>query len=88
MATRGEDLTGKRFGKLTVIEKLPRDAVQKTRQTFWRTVCDCGNEHIARGWEMQRGNTKQCRACSLQARNAAHNLRMRQIFGRDKQGGE
>lgn len=38
---KGKDLTGKRFGKLTVLEPTEqrvRDAV------VWRCRCECGNE--------------------------------------------
>ena len=35
------DLTGQRFNQLTVIEKAPK---KSSRATFWRCICDCGNE--------------------------------------------
>lgn len=34
------DLTGKRFGKLTVIEF----AEVRNKRSFWKVKCDCGNE--------------------------------------------
>ena len=38
---KGKDLTGKRFGKLTVLE--PTD--QRVRDAVvWRCRCECGNE--------------------------------------------
>lgn len=37
-----EDLTGKRFGMLTVIEL----AYTKDRKNYWLCRCDCGNVKI------------------------------------------
>jgi len=54
------DLTGKRFGKLTVLEREPS---QKTDDVRWRCVCDCGNEIVARGRNLKQGFTKSC-GCS------------------------
>lgn len=38
------DLTGQRFGKLTVIEF----AEVRNKRSFWKVKCDCGNEKIVR----------------------------------------
>lgn len=47
------DLTNKRYGKLTILEKVPRPERKykkpvKHRDTraYWRCLCDCGNEVI------------------------------------------
>lgn len=50
------DLIGKRFGKLTVIEKAPNKGV-KTR---WLCSCDCGNTTIAHTNSLMRGHSKSC----------------------------
>ena len=34
-----EDLTGKRYGKLTVIERIYKTG---NKRTSWRCKCDCG----------------------------------------------
>lgn len=39
------DLTGKRYGKLTVIEFVEA----RNKRSFWKVKCDCGNEKIVRG---------------------------------------
>lgn len=53
-----EDLTGKRFGMLTVIEKL------KDRNNFgniqWKCVCDCGKETITTSRRLTSEVTKSC----------------------------
>lgn len=54
------DLTGQRFGRLTVIE---RTANSKSGQTRWKCVCDCGNETIVYTQNLKRGHTQSC-GCS------------------------
>lgn len=51
------DLTGKRFGKLTV---LGLDHVDRKRGSFWLCQCDCGNEIVMRRDSLTTGNTKSC----------------------------
>lgn len=39
------DLTGQRFGRLTVLYRDKEKEKEKNNQTtFWRCKCDCGNE--------------------------------------------
>lgn len=52
------DLTGKRFGQLTVIEKAKGN--EKSRNARWICKCDCGNECIVRADHLKSGNTKSC----------------------------
>ena len=52
------DMTGQRFGRLTVIEKLPTDPNAKC--ATWRCVCDCGNERVVRGIALRRGECVSC----------------------------
>lgn len=51
-----EDLTGKHFGKLTVIKYN-----EKTRK--WICKCECGNTTEVLGYNLRLGNTKSC-GCS------------------------
>lgn len=50
------DLTGKRFGKLTVV------GIDKTvkNKVYWKCKCDCGSEKIVRGDSLTRGIIKSC----------------------------
>ena len=52
---RIEDLTGKRFGKLVVIEQVWRNGA-----THWRCKCDCGNEAVVINNHLVKGYTKSC----------------------------
>lgn len=50
------DLRGRRFGKLTVIELLPKNA--KDRR--WRCLCDCGNYTEVIPYSLKSGHTTSC----------------------------
>lgn len=51
------DLTGKRFGRLTVIKRGKRNA-QLAR--WWICLCDCGNYCEIRAGQLRNGGTKSC----------------------------
>lgn len=50
------DLTGQRFGRLTVTEKLP----SVNRQTMWWCKCDCGNDVAVRTDYLLSKHTQSC----------------------------
>lgn len=52
-----DDLTGRKFGILTVLEF---DSKTKNRKIKWKCHCDCGNETIVTGENLRSGNTKSC----------------------------
>lgn len=57
------DLTGQRFGRLTVTERAADYVSPKGHHKVqWRCQCDCGNEVIVRGSSM-RGNITQSCGC-------------------------
>ncbi len=51
------DETGKRYGRLTVIE---RDIQRPIGRAFWHCLCDCGNKISILGSSLRSGNTKSC----------------------------
>lgn len=51
------DLTGQRFGLLTVIE---RDGQTPSGNVRWRCKCDCGKETTVVGSLLLNGNTQSC----------------------------
>ena len=51
------DLTGQRFGKLTVIEFAGH---APNRKTLWKCKCDCGNETLVKTNALRSGATKSC----------------------------
>ena len=51
-----KDLTGQRFGRLTVIDRGPN----AKEQTRWNCVCDCGAATLVFGSSLRNGNTQSC----------------------------
>ena len=53
-----KDITGQRFGHLTVIKR----AKQKTSNcnAYWHVVCDCGTERVVRGDNLRRYLVTSC----------------------------
>ena len=52
-----KDLTGKRFGRLTVVSFAGRN---KYNRSLWNCLCDCGNQKIVNSNSLKRGLTKSC----------------------------
>jgi hypothetical protein len=50
------DLTGQKFGRLTVTER----AGSKNKRALWRCVCECGNEVAVDSNSLRTGNTRSC----------------------------
>lgn len=53
---RLNDLTGQRFGRLTVISR----ASNKGKYVVWLCACDCGKEHIVMADNLVRGRIHSC----------------------------
>ena len=51
------DLTGQKFGKLTVIKYICKD---ERRQSHWLCKCECGNETITTTGRLRSGTTQSC----------------------------
>jgi len=51
------DLTGRRFGRLRVIEDAGRSP---KKRTMWRCKCDCGKEVVVMSHNLTTGRTKSC----------------------------
>lgn len=50
------DLTGQRFGRLTVVEKVQ----SKNTNARWLCLCDCGNTTTVLGTTLRRGESQSC----------------------------
>lgn len=57
---------GDRFGKLVIIEYL--GSIDKSRNTFVRCRCDCGNEKVVGFYKLRSGGTKACGCMQGKAR--------------------
>ena len=54
------DMTGCRFGRLTVLNRAPDKTTGKKPKVMWRCRCDCGNETIVTGYALKQGTTVSC----------------------------
>lgn len=57
-----KDLTGRRFGKLTVLYRTKDYISPKSQKprAVWRCKCECGNETDVLGENLRKGNTVSC----------------------------
>lgn len=56
-----EDLTGQRFGILTVIKRVESKTLPcGQNQTMWQCVCDCGSVVNVRAATLKNGDTRSC----------------------------
>lgn len=54
---RYKDLTGQKFGRLTVMEYAERDT---QRVSLWKCKCECGKRVVVRGTSLRYGSTQSC----------------------------
>ena len=60
---REQDLTGRRFGRLRVIERATcksSGSSNKHSKKKWKCLCDCGTVVVVRANHLKTGNTKSC----------------------------
>lgn len=75
MASKIKDLTGQKFGLLTVVRKTDK---RKNRRVVWECKCDCGTENVyVSSQDLTAGDTVSCGCARTPARskNASKNLR-------------
>lgn len=77
---RFDDLSGKRFGRLTVL-----DVFDKGKgYVKWNCICDCGNKTIVLSNNLRRGHTTSCGCFQNEVRlknHTKHNLHGTRIYG-------
>lgn len=69
------DLSGKVFGRLTVIER----AENKGKKTCWRCKCACGNILIVQANHLQEGTVRSCGCLALESRTT-HGLAHTKLY--------
>lgn len=59
---RFKDLTGRKFARLTVVGLSRREAENGNhyKSTFWKCICECGNEKEVRSNALTGGGVKSC----------------------------
>ena len=78
-----KDLTGQRFGRLTVINRSTRKS--KSYHSFWYCICDCGNYAEIREVSLRNRHTRSCGCLSGVGKNGMKNLNWK---GGRRQDGE
>lgn len=69
-----KDLTGKRFGKWTVL----REAINHpSNKTFWTCICECGTEKSVLGSKLTNNRSRSCKPCSKRQ----HGMRYTMEYG-------
>lgn len=63
------DLTGQRFGRLTVVSRAENTKYGHPR---WKCRCDCGNMPVVSGNDLRRGHTESC-GCLQKERTSLYN---------------
>ena len=57
---KGIDITGKKFGSLTVIKQVEKPSCLKSAGAYFLCQCDCGRTKIIMGKSLREGKTKTC----------------------------
>lgn len=60
MPRTAEDLTGRRFGMLTVTGYAGLQQQKRQKISAWNCVCDCGNTCVVPGYLLKQGRRKSC----------------------------
>jgi len=63
------DLTGNKYGRLTVIEYLGKN---KQYDSIWRCICDCGTEITVRAGVLLNGHTQSCGCLQISRTRESH----------------
>lgn len=74
------DLTGQRFGRLTVVEMADTHITPKGRNVYmWKCICDCGNQAIVATSSLRSGQSK---SCGCYQREKAHQANFDDLTGK------
>lgn len=82
------DLTGQRFGKLIVVERVKTpNHIKYKGNTYWKCACDCGNEKIIQGRSIRIGHSTSCGCLDLQNKKSKENInRLKKIGFNNRKG--
>lgn len=81
------DISGKRFDKLVVVELYKREIIYKKVKTYWLCRCDCGQEKILPRDSLISGNTKSCGCSQYQTKDPdllVHDIYIRYVRSANK----
>lgn len=73
------DLTGNRYGKLVVVERLDTDS---HGDTMYLCRCDCGNEIIAKQSNLVKGHYESCGQYGCKKTNKTHGMYQSDLYNK------
>lgn len=86
------DLTGQKFGRLTIIERAENYIAPCGHHTpMWKCKCECGNEYVANPAHLKNGRVKSCgcfnkeKAKKTMTKHGHHNTRLYGVWSVMKQ---
>lgn len=81
---KGEDLTGRKFGRLTVVRFAGRKKEPSgQRKNFWECSCECGVKKIVGGTPLRDGRSTSCGCASVERiikQNTTHGLKDHPLY--------
>ena len=69
------DLTGKRFGRLTVLGY----AGTGKQGTYWKCRCDCGKDTVVLSHSLRSGRTKSCGCYNKEVTSIRNRVKLKKI---------
>ena len=75
---RFDDLTGKRFGKLTIIKRL--ESSKSGHSSMWQCKCDCGTITKVSRNNLMNGHTKSCGCLKHESRVRTHGKSKNRLY--------
>ncbi|MBQ8765415.1 MAG: AP2 domain-containing protein [Clostridia bacterium] len=73
------DLTGKNFGRLTVLGPAPRPKNIKDTHKYWECECTCGNQTVVNGRSLRQGQTRSC-GCLQKEKIKKHTMSYTKLY--------
>ena len=70
------DLTGMKFGRLTVLERAEK---YKNGNYLWRCRCECGNFTVVSGNSLKSGHTQSC-GCLCKENHTTHQMTHTKLY--------
>ena len=67
------DLTGRRFGRLLVMQATSKRSSQG--DIYWKCVCDCGKSVVVNGKSLRSSGQKSCGCLQREWADSQHNRR-------------
>jgi hypothetical protein len=66
---------GEKFGRWTVIRRVPEVQQSKVGGALWECTCECGNTGTVRASRLKNGLSTQCKPCASRKNGVLSNVR-------------